>query len=490
MEAIFSSDATLKSIPKTRRTNENIRYHDGVIPRRTSDFDYQSARLRHKKVHFINSLSIVDATWPKLSLTAIFDNRVRAYLCQQSSTELRSTRQNRMSPNTIMLKASPPPSVPSSAIDGSRASMPTLKRAPDSSLSLATSDGDGSSSDNNKQQKRPLMTHTKDGLQLSEKKLRRLEKNRLSARECRRRKREATENIQHQINVLEAENLQLRLQLQIGQEAESCIASEQTKVTHDIHNLLQSGASEADIFATLEEFKEKYADYGKSRRSSIEFHVRQIERLLMPTQTTSVVMHAIQGGTAGVPVLQITRKDSSNEDAIPVLSGTDSADLLANTISPGIAPLASAQKPGSIVNPPDLGLGGAVAAPASTPTAQLDPKALFQYLVSYLEVTPKQAAAMKDSRLVAQEMDGCLETALGVLSELQQRLAQTGDDLETEFYNVRSILTPTQAAKFLVWVANNDACMHMLNELWDRVYPQPASLPSPDAADGDASPSF
>jgi hypothetical protein len=64
--------------------------------------------------------------------------------------------------------------------------------------------------------KRPLMTTTKDGKQLSEKKLRRLEKNRLSARECRRRKREATENLLHEINALEGENLRLRLQLRVS----------------------------------------------------------------------------------------------------------------------------------------------------------------------------------------------------------------------------------------------------------------------------------
>lgn len=64
--------------------------------------------------------------------------------------------------------------------------------------------------------KRPLMTRSKDGKLLSEKKLRRLEKNRLSARECRRRKREATENLERQINVLEGENLRLRLQLQVS----------------------------------------------------------------------------------------------------------------------------------------------------------------------------------------------------------------------------------------------------------------------------------
>jgi hypothetical protein len=64
--------------------------------------------------------------------------------------------------------------------------------------------------------KRPLMTQTKSGEQLSEKKLRRLEKNRLSARECRRRKRDATEDMEREINVLEGENLRLRLQLQVS----------------------------------------------------------------------------------------------------------------------------------------------------------------------------------------------------------------------------------------------------------------------------------
>jgi hypothetical protein len=112
---------------------------------------------------------------------------------------------------------------------------------------------------------------------------------------------------------------------------------------------------------------------------------------------------------------------------------------------------------------------------SSSSSSLADPKGLFQYLVRYLEITPEQATAMKDSRWVAQEMDGCLEKAMGVLEELRQRLAQTGEDLESEFNNVRAILTPTQAAKFLVWVANNAACMHMLEELWDRVYPSPAT---------------
>jgi hypothetical protein len=63
--------------------------------------------------------------------------------------------------------------------------------------------------------KRPVSRVGKDGEPLSEKKLRRLEKNRLSARECRRRKKEATEVMERQINLLEGENLRLRLQLQV-----------------------------------------------------------------------------------------------------------------------------------------------------------------------------------------------------------------------------------------------------------------------------------
>ena len=94
--------------------------------------------------------------------------------------------------------------------------------APSSSSASENNDNnnDGSSSSNNnnninKPQPQPLNRVGKDGEPLSEKKLRRLEKNRLSARECRRRKREATENMQGQINQLEGENLRLRLQLQV-----------------------------------------------------------------------------------------------------------------------------------------------------------------------------------------------------------------------------------------------------------------------------------
>mmetsp|Transcript_10801 Transcript_10801/g.16308 ORF Transcript_10801/g.16308 Transcript_10801/m.16308 type:complete len:745 (-) Transcript_10801:28-2262(-) len=366
---------------------------------------------------------------------------------------------------------------------------------------------------------------------LSEKKIRRLEKNRLSARNCRRKKKEVTQNLQREIAILEGQNLRLRLQLQIGQEAEQLSKEEQDRVTEGLDTLLKGGASDSEIYLNIEEFKEKYADYGRDTRSAIDFHLRNVERLLMPTTTTTVAMRALDGGmnvTSGsgnsgnsagnananspsninaggskkdtLNACTSTSNDSGstssikveNKDNFPeheknkagVTTGTSAATVL-NKAQGGIT------VENKILNqktPPtsETKTGVAVATMANvTKTTQnqqqqqkqkqpsVAPKSLFQYLVNYLQVTPSQAAALKDSRHVAKELDAALVKSLAMLQELRETLTQCTDDLDAEFTTIRSILTPRQAAKFLVWVANNGACMHMLNELWSRQYPDP-----------------
>jgi len=225
------------------------------------------------------------------------------------------------------------------------------------------------------------------------------------------------------------------LREKIGREAEESLGKEQIRVTEEINKLLQSGASESEIYATIEDFKEKFADYGRDRRSAIEFHFQNIERLLMPTQTTTVAMRAL--GSSAVAESSIGGKNPAKAPAEN------------STITESKCKSAS----------PDL----------DTSRPQ-EAKKLFEYLVNYLKVTPEQASALKDSRWVAKDLDESLAKSLNVVKELRARLHQAGEKLETEFDNVRAILTPTQAAKFLVWVANNRACIHMLNELWNRIY--------------------
>eukprot|EP00566_Odontella_aurita_P014943 CAMPEP_0113554402 /NCGR_PEP_ID=MMETSP0015_2-20120614/16129_1 /TAXON_ID=2838 /ORGANISM="Odontella" /LENGTH=344 /DNA_ID=CAMNT_0000455539 /DNA_START=129 /DNA_END=1160 /DNA_ORIENTATION=- /assembly_acc=CAM_ASM_000160 len=308
--------------------------------------------------------------------------------------------------------------------------------------------------------KRPIVTLeslppiNREGRNLSEKKLRRLEKNRLSARECRRKKREAAQNLEREINVLEAENLRLRLQLQIGEEAEKSSCKEQEKITTGLDSLLKSGASESEIYGQIEEFKEKFADYGRDRRTAIEFHLRNVARLLMPTTTTSVAMRALHGG----PISSVSRTSIPSASKCSKAQSSEALATPATPKQPKASPV--------VISPSNSAAAQSDSSLKSEQHPPLEPKALFQYLVNYLEVTPEQASALKDSRSVAKELDSSLQQALAVHDELSKRLTQVGEDLEAEMNSVRAILTPTQAAKFLVWVANNGACMHMLNELW------------------------
>jgi hypothetical protein len=250
----------------------------------------------------------------------------------------------------------------------------------------------------------------------------------------------------------------------IGEEAEESNLKEEDRLTESLNCLLKSGASESEVFAKIEEFKEKFADYGRDRRSAIEFHLRNVERLLKPSRTTSVVLATLQGGP--------NQGGSGTEDASPASSTQE--------VAPSVSESSSIVSPASVAS-----VASALDTTLTMDSAseKLDSKNLFRHLVKILGVSPVQAAELKDSRFVAAEMDECLKSSLTVLSELRTRLTQCGEDLEAEFNNVRSILTPTQAAKFLVWVANNSACMHMLNELWSKVYP-----PSGGDDSGDNSP--
>jgi len=394
----------------------------------------------------------------------------------------------------------------------------------------------------------------KDGEPLSDKKIRRLEKNRLSARECRRRKREATENMQRQIHLLEGENLRLRLQLQVGEEAEQTNHQKQIDSTKVLDELVRSGnASESEIYAKIEEYKEQFADYGRDRRSAMEFHLRNVERLLMPTQTTCFIMNTLKGTintgstdtnndtTATATATATTTTTTSNGTTIDGKEGkvkseentegrvrggvnqsivststsasaSASASASTSTLLPTSMPIplpSSVAAAAAIMTSPTkydsnespsvlqhatpstiissattatatITASNVATAPASVSSATTDmmmsimppknSKELFITLVKILEVTPEQAAVLKDSRSVAQEMDETLKETLICLTELRGRLAQCGHDLDTEFNSIRQILTPSQSAKFLVWVAQNKACMHMLNELWSKKY--------------------
>ena len=371
--------------------------------------------------------------------------------------------------------------------------------------------------------------------ELNSKKAIRKAKNRESARICRLRKKEAAKELERKIQILEVDNLKLRLQLKIGEEAEALDRSEEERLTRELEEMLRSGASEKEVDDSILCYTDKFADYGRDRRSAIEFHLRNVARLLQPTTTTSVAIRALEGTTDQLNTAQTIDKetevsiDNYEESSIPSSGATMGTMQMSDTSIPVSVDATSEENPqiksssasdttqssepfeskqqtidketdvssdnyevssipsSDIMQISDTKLPSIpvpvhakseeipqITSSSASDTTQssipLEPKQLFQYLADYLQVNEVQSKALRDSRKVANELDAALEESLVMLEELKGRLTQCGSDLEVELDAVSKILNPTQVAKFLVWVRNNGACMHMLNELWKKEY--------------------
>lgn len=133
-------------------------------------------------------------------------------------------------------------------------------------------------------------------VELEEKKRKRLEKNRESARECRKRKKDKIDTLRMQLTRLEAENIQLRLKLNTGTEfpengsKPGAPAPTKDQIPFQLENMLVSGASDPEIRSTVQHLQERYADYGLNRRTTLSFHLNQLKRCLLPTQTTRCIL--------------------------------------------------------------------------------------------------------------------------------------------------------------------------------------------------------
>lgn len=59
------------------------------------------------------------------------------------------------------------------------------------------------------------------------------------------------------------ENLNLRLQLKVGDEAEDAENSEVKEIKARLDDMVSKGAPEGQILQTMDLLKERYADYGR-----------------------------------------------------------------------------------------------------------------------------------------------------------------------------------------------------------------------------------
>jgi hypothetical protein len=259
-------------------------------------------------------------------------------------------------------------------------------------------------------------------MELAEKKKRRLERNRASARECRKRKKEKKLMLRQQLAHLEADNLQLRLKLKVGKENATSSSTEKSAViTAQLDEMINQGVSESEIVMKLQELKERFSDYGRDRRSAIDFHVNQVRRCLQPTQTTKAILWIM---SLAPKFHNITTGNASN--AIP--PGSEKLIELWQDLLRDVQPDAMQR----------------------------------QLMISY--------TTAKDGGIDPfEEIERVSTSCNQILDRIVDIIYTKNAAFDSEMADVQSVLSPTQIAKFILWIDRNPACMQMLEALWPHL---------------------
>ena len=290
-----------------------------------------------------------------------------------------------------------------------------------------------------------------------ERKMRRLERNRESAREFRARKKAKVLALHQQLAKLETDNLQLRLQLTTPNPGEPSEQPRQSEVvSSQLEELVNQGASEKEIMAAIKELKERYSDYGRDRSSAFSFHLSQLKRCLVPTQTTRIILFLMQ--------CAIKYLTPEGEIKYPTPSKAGTVD----TLSPGIDADSGG---GSGLPPPPPPLSPSPSSSSASPAAQSTE--IAELLASLMAVIKPTREQRKQLVSLTSIYSGAPPTGVDCSDEIIEKIAilvtNKNDLLDSEMSNISSILSPRQIAKFILWIDENRATMQMLEALWPHL---------------------
>lgn len=256
-----------------------------------------------------------------------------------------------------------------------------------------------------------------EDIEAEQKKKRRLARNRESARECRKRKKEYGEGLRAQLIHLEAENLQLRLKLKIGVDPSKRSSDNLTQITSRLNMMLQQDCSDADIRKEIQELQEKYSDYGRDRKSSIDFHISQLRKCLLPTQTTRTLLWLM----SCAPIFH--DRDGVEKN----VSGQSNPEL--NSLWKGIL---------EELMPSDA-----------------QKKKLVDFSADENSPFPILQKKTEDSN--------------SLLDRLDELVSTKHDTLDMVMNKLHGVLNAKQIARFILWIDQNPATMQMLEMIWPHI---------------------
>mmetsp|Transcript_2512 Transcript_2512/g.3189 ORF Transcript_2512/g.3189 Transcript_2512/m.3189 type:complete len:283 (-) Transcript_2512:601-1449(-) len=224
--------------------------------------------------------------------------------------------------------------------------------------------------------------------------------------DSRRKKVPKVAELEQRVNALEKENLELRLQLKVGIETAQRDAQEKWKLTRKLEEMVGQKASNEDLEKVIKMYVKKFSDYGEDRTESINKHMKQLEKLLFPTQTTKMCMWSLH-----------------QDDDFYKTDGMN-----------------------------DAGDGN-----------------IWSIICNVIEATEDQKEKIKLHRDDAKKMAKDLRFTIRECEDLKKRMDLKNAALHEEMKELRKILTSNQLAKFILWVNKNKATMAMLDKLWSPI---------------------
>lgn len=258
-------------------------------------------------------------------------------------------------------------------------------------------------------------------------------KNREIAKNCRKRKREKISAMEKELRQLREDKRNLELKLahfqqnkssngvvEITEEPQQALPTRearnreygkiqillnQFKEASDKKNLEDVDSIKNKIKSKLSLCEEMHSDFGKARKGEIEFHLMQLEKLLIPNQLTKISLWSLQ-----------------QED--------DFYDEKTTTKTFG---------------------GG-----------------LWKTICTEFNLTKKQKKELLNMRDSIKTQRQNIYECLKILNELKGRINENFGSLKSQMQKLVSITSPIQQARFLMWIEQNQACMFMLNSLWEK----------------------
>lgn len=132
-----------------------------------------------------------------------------------------------------------------------------------------------------------------------------------------KRSKVTIDDLEKRVCSLQEENNDLKAHLENVNKKTNEFKKQRTMIENLMEQLANSAydsESMSKLHTLLEQYVETYADYGKCRQKEATFHLNQLEKLVIPTQTTKMVLWAVQQDKSFIktPLFNIL---SSNIDA-------------------------------------------------------------------------------------------------------------------------------------------------------------------------------